>query len=562
MAVGGFFFNGQLHWQPQVDVQVNIQSQAGVLNGAYSLVLLGSANDSKPQAVNEWFDIPSALAALSGGRLFTGVQLASDPLANIQVAPASIKTVRVDEATQATLAIDNSTVPQLDLTSTSWGLNGNQTAVAISAGSVSGYMVQARNDAVAKSVSQDNISRQGLSLSYNGATVSVTVTTNGTSLTVNGGTTPALMFSVPYSTYTTIQQVVNQINSQANFTAAVLTSNPNDPSTALDWVTNAAVSTTAIDLNENLYAVNLWFNSGAQPWVTSVIPSGAGAGLPTTGTWTYLTGATVTAPTTTDWQNGMNALESDTDLDVVVVLTGQSAVHTMLAAHCASMWAASMPRWGHAGGDAGELYTQEITRAQGLNSPYVELNWPGVYSSVPTAVSTLYPPYYTAVMTGSARAAQAVPANTEGQSLNVVGMETPTSSVLDALLQYGVAALKQDKSNGVYVSNAIMTIQNPQSEISRQEVSSIILGAYVRDVKTTIQAQINGITTQILANLAAKIAYNIAEDYFKAGLFTAQPSANQFSGAVSTSNAVTVAASVSVGVPNNFVGVSINATTL
>ncbi len=562
MTVGGFFFNGVLHWQPQVDVEVNIQSQIGVLNGPYSLVLIGSANDSQPQAVNTWTNIPAALAAVNGGRLYTGLQMVASPLRGLPVAPSSIKTVRVDEAVQAVLVIDNSTVPQLNLTSTSWGLLGNLTAIAISTGSTAGYLLQLRNDNVNKTVSQDNISRQGLSIAYSGLATNVTVTINATSLTVNSGATPTLMFTVSFTTFTTIQQVVNQINAQADFTAVVLTPNPNDPSIALDWITNSAVSSTAIDLNENLYAVNLWLNSGAQPWVTSTIPSGAGAGLPVTGAWTYLAGGTATAPTTTDWQNAFSALASDTGVDFLVVLTGQATVHTMLATHCAAMWAQSQPRWGHVGGDLAEPYTQEITRAQGLNTPYVQLNWPGVISSIPTGADVTYAPYFTAVLTASARAGQTVPTNIEGQTLNVDGMETVTASDLDTLLQYGVAALKQDQQNGVYVSNSIMTTQDPTSEINRQEVSNVILGLFVRDAKLNIQQQVKGTSTQTLANLAAQIAYNVAFDYYKAGLFSQLPSVNSFTGSVSSSNAVAVAGNVFIGVPNNFVGVTINASTL
>lgn len=576
MAVGGFFFNGRYHTRPQIDINVAIQAALGVLNGAYSLVFIGSANDSEPQTLNWLTDVSQALESVQGGRLYTALQMATQPLKGVAVGPSKIATLRVDEATQATgtlFGTGASPVAQIGLTSTSWGVNGNQVAVAVSPGSVSGYLVQVRNDVLGKSVSQDNLARQAFSLYYTGSTLTdITVSVTATELTVSAGATPTVVFTVSFATYTTVAQVVNQINQQANFVATVLTSNPSDASATLDFATNAVVGTTstaAAIITENLQQVIAWLNSGAQPWVTAVLDSAGGAGLATTGAWVYLSGGTVTAPVTTDWQNAFNLLATDSTVNFIVPLTGQAAVHAMLATHCAQMQAESLWRWGHVGGELGETPAQTLTRAQNLNSSSVMVNWPGVQSSVPTGAAVTYQPYYTAAITAGARAAQGLPLNIENQPLNVLGLEQSSHAYVDELLQGGVAVLDSDVARGTYVVDAIMTTQAPISEITRQEVSQLIVGSFVRDAQANIQAEVQAVassagtlTSQTLANLAANAVELTAEDYYNLGLFEAAPDPGTFTAVVSQANAVTVSGPIVVGAPDNFIGVNINASTL
>lgn len=554
--MAGFFFNGRYVIEPQIDVVVDIVNSQGTLNGAYTLVLVGSAGDTEPQKLNWWTDIPTALNALTSGRLYNAMTFASQPLKNAQIGPAKIATLRVDEAAQASGQVTYNATTSLDLVSTSWGEPGNQTAWSITSGSTQGYLAQVKNDVIGKTVSQDNLYRASLSIATTSAGVTASVT--NTALSVSSGATT--IFTVPFAAYSTIQQVVNQINQNSGYTASVLTPNSSDPSTSLDLASSVALTSGGVTLTANVYEVNQWLNSGVQPWLTSSIPSSGASGLPTDGNWHYLSGGTVTAPTNTDWQDAFNVLAQDDTVDFIVTVTSQASIHAMLETHCASMAEKGLWRWGHAGGELGETASQQLTRAQNLNSNFVMLNWPGVQANLLTGANATYEPFYAACMTAGARAAQQLPANIEGQALNVTGLETPTGLYIDELLQGGVAVLKQDKTTGTYVDNAIMTTQNATSEINRQEVSNMIVGLLVRDAKAQVKAQVKGITTPALANLAAQVVQNVAEDYYKAGLLVGQPSG--FTGTVAASNAVTINGNVQVGVPLNFVGISFTANTL
>lgn len=561
----GFFFGGKFHVQPGAYTSLTIEPSVGTLNGEYTLALIGSANDSEPQTINWQTDPATAMASVAGGPLYTGLQFATQPLLGQNAGPAQVAGLRVDEATQASGQVVNTT-PQLDLTSTSWGTPGNYTAYAISAGSVQGYSVSVRNDLSSQpAVTQNNIYRPSFTMIYSGATISgatvsgVTASVSETTVTASGtvNATPVSLFSIPLATYTTIQQVVNQVNVQSGFSATVGT-NGSDPSSSLDFVSNVPVVSSGTVFTANEYQVNLYLNSGAQPWLTSALVSGAGAGLPTDGAWHYLSGGTVSGPTTQDWETAFNVLSEDDTVDFIVPITTNATIHAMLAAHCAAMWQDSQPRWGHVGGALGETYDQQLTRAQGLNSPYVSLNWPGIQSDIPTGSNVTYDPEYTACVTAGARAALPLPTDIAGIPLNVLGLEVKTQSSMDALLQGGVAALKNDKT-GTYVVMSITSIQNADSDINQQEVSSMIAGLVMQEARAQVQAQCKGIASDALAAMAAEVAQNAASPYYKAGLLLSDPTG--FTGTVTASNAIEVQGNLEIGAPANYFGIAFTATT-
>lgn len=144
---------------------------------------------------------------------------------------------------------------------------------------------------------------------------------------------------------TTIQKIEDYFNARSEtisgttygFVAAMVSGNTLFAASDLDVM---SATTTILDteygFEANLYTMVAWINANSD-LVTAVAASGAEDGFPSNTTApVFLASGSEGTTSASDWQKGLNLLKQ-IRVNSVLVLTGDSAVHAMLDAHCVYM---------------------------------------------------------------------------------------------------------------------------------------------------------------------------------------------------------------------------------
>ncbi|UOF90774.1 hypothetical protein LSG31_00380 [Fodinisporobacter ferrooxydans] len=454
------------------------------------LVLVGSAGGGQPKTVLTFTDPATAQNVLQSGTGLTAVLRALNPSDDPTVSPGIVKFVRIDPATQSSYNVVNGATTVIQLESVGYGSYTDRITTQITAGSIQGLKANVTLDNT--SLTQDNLYQAAFSVQYTGSQASGLVTVSNASGYIEGLAGPAgtetVQWTANFSTYTTIQQVINYINSQTGWTASLISANPNGPSAnALDDASSQACKATAYTVTAILQAVINFYNG--TNLVTATRPNSVGL-LPSTMTApAYLTGGTNGTPTNTDWSDAFLALQNEGLARIIVPLTDQSTIHAMGDSHCAYM---SQPnirknRVQFAGGLAGETVSQVLTRAQNLNSRRTTLVWPGIQDVDPiTFQLTTYAPYYVAAQAAAIFSSLPIVQALTRQSLKCKGLEgtlqsTLQSSDYDNLVNGGVCAIQfqQNSLGNAYRFVRSVTTWLQDTNLVNVEISCVANEDYV-----------------------------------------------------------------------------------
>src|SRR5690606_38742489 len=137
--------------------------------------------------------------------------------------PATIVAVRVNPATQAALTLkDSNGDDAILLKSTDYGLYTNQIKAKVESGSSVGkkVTVQLGNDYF----TADNIARSAFSVEYGGSEQTAIMTISNDTIVLEAPEDTEVA-EIDLNTFKTVQQVVDRINSVADFSASVLDGN-------------------------------------------------------------------------------------------------------------------------------------------------------------------------------------------------------------------------------------------------------------------------------------------------------------------------------------------------
>jgi hypothetical protein len=479
-------YKGNTISQPGV---VSVIDNSGVANAggdnSRRFVLIGSADGGAPKQVLNFTSIDDAKTQLIGGKGLTAVMRAMSPANDTTVTPGAVSFVRVDPATQASYSLLNSATTVLTLQTNGYGVYTNQTNVLVKAGSIQG--VQASIVQGSASYVQDNIYTGALSVQYLGADVSALLTVDNTAGQVQGKSGPSgtevVRWTAPFTTYTTIQSLVNFINAQAGW-SAVVSSAPLSGPTAnyFDNATAQPCKASAYMITANLDALAKFFNGTGL--VTATRPNAVGA-TPTAMTApAYFTGGSSGAPANQDWSDALAALQSESNIRCVVVLTDQATIHAMADAHCAAMSLPSVNknRVQIAGGALGETVTATIARASSLNSRRTSVVWPGIQDIDPiTQVLTTYEPFMVAAQAAGLLSSLSITTALTHQSLKAKGLEGTLQSSLkstdyDNLVNGGVMAIKYQQNQLIgnsYIFVRSVTTWLQDTKLTNQELSMV-----------------------------------------------------------------------------------------
>lgn len=506
------FFNGRLWVTPAT---MSVVDDSAMFNRNLSvgnrLAIVGRAEGGKPHTALVFGNTAEAKAVLRSDEAVKAVERAFDPSAQTG-GPAEVVFIRVNPAQQASLVLkDGSAADVIKLTSADYGLYTNQIKVKIESGTNIGKKLTTQLGNAY--FSADDVHRNAFSVEYVGSEAAATITVSGTSivLEVDGSTVDSIDLNI----YDTVQKVVDRINTVADFQASVLDGNGDRPAlNGLDHVSAQDVKTAAYTVTAHLQAIVDWFNSQAEGFVTAERQSGAGA-VPANIDFTYLSGGSDGSVTNSEWADAFAVLQ-EVDVQWVVPLSSDAAIHAMADSHCAFMSTIGrMERRCIVGTALATSDDDALDAAKALNSDRTSLTHLGVYDYDASGALKLYPPYIAAAAVAGGFAGSNPGTSMTNKSLKIRGLErklrNPTDT--DRLIQGGVLCI-EDSLRGFRVVKAITTWLN-DTNYNRVEIATgVALDFTARNVRDAVDVlrgeKGNPITMQRAVNIAESTLRELA----------------------------------------------------
>lgn len=551
------FINGTYLITPQAVTTVNDSNFAPPTAQAnLGLILIGPATDGEPNTPLTINGPQDAINQLKGGDGLQACLLAFKPSSEVS-GVNSLTFIRPEQATQASSTI-GTVIP---LKTTSYGTLANLSKWMVSAGTVSGYKVQLGSDFIGPGgqtypvVSQDNVGLNVLSLYYTGTGTSPTATVSDTTLTL--AATGGAGLTITFTNTMTVQQVVNQINNTSGWVATVLDPNVSDlVSSLFDSVTSVSVGTTsatAVTLAANVTAVVRWINSTAS-YFTATRGTNPTA-VPTSSAWTYATGGTTPTAANTDWQNAYTTAQTLNGMFVISPVAGSSAIWAMNDAHCAYMTGLGQWRQGYVGDLLGQTLATEITAAQGLNSCFSTLVYPGNKGTDYNGNSVTFAPYLMAAAVAGARAGNVPPNKLTQISFTSNGVEVvltpgPNGTIAQANAA-GIAALAPNSSGQVVLTWDRTTWLQDTKYDHVENLVRLEEGMIVATQNTILQKYAGSVVTpNLLGHVKGELLADL-QNWYNAGILAVAPQASDIT-LTANGNMVSGSENLQIGVPGNY----------
>ena len=461
------FFNGRL-WVSPVTASIVDDSAMNNTNVGVSnvLAIVGKSEGGEPFTALRFGSSTEARASLISGESLKAIENAFDPSAQT-TGPSTVIFVRVNPALQSTLSLlDAAGLPSIDLASQDWGLHTNGIKFKVETASFNGKKVTSQFGN--NYYSADNIYRNALSVSYSGASLAATISVDSNLCTLKYGATTSV---IDLNTYNTIGSLVDRINAEAGFSAAVLDGNIEVTAlNGLDFIANQDVKAAPFVVTGNLQAVVDWINGQGEGYVTATRSVNAIA-VPVNVPFTYLAAGTDGMVTMNEWQQAYDALQS-VDAQWIIPISPMPAIHAMNDSHCSYMSnIARMERRGIVGGNIGTTDLQAIAATKALNSDRTSYTHLGFYDYDTNGELTLYPPYVMAGLLGGMFSGVNPGTALTNKSIKIRGIErnlrNPTDT--DILINGGVLCVENTKKGYKVVKSITTWLVN--NNYNRVEVS-------------------------------------------------------------------------------------------
>jgi hypothetical protein len=454
-----YFFNGRQWISPatmsMVDDSAMVSQSLSVGNVA---AYIGQSAGGQPNTPLVFGSPSQAQATLVGGELLQAVLKAFNP-SNETGGPSTVVAIRVNPAMQSALVVnDASSTPSINLSSADYGLRTNQIKVSFAAGSTQGVHVTTQLGSAV--YSQDNLYAAPFSVQYTGLLASAAMSITDATVTLEApiGTVVA---TIDLATFPTIQELVDNINSHANFTAAVQGgAGPQPALNGLDALNRQDIKTAPYSATATLQAVINWLNSPAQSLVVAARALGAGqppAPLP----FTYLTGGSDGITTNQNWSDAFATLQTRS-VQWLTPVTSNLSVIAMTDAHVQYMSTVGRSeRRSICGMALGTTDAEAIAAALAINSDRTSLVHVGYYGYDLTGQLSglqLYAPYQAAAAVSGAFSGLNPGTPMTNKALAFSGLErillNPTNT--DPLIQAGILCF-ESTPNGYKVVQSIST---------------------------------------------------------------------------------------------------------
>jgi len=513
------------HYLPGAYSRLDFVKGTGGFVSAANAVIFGDSRGGKPNEIHWFSGATEAEDVLRDGPLLDAIRHAFSPGGGL--VPQFIGAWRVNPGTRASREMLESAVNMIDVNAWDYGLHTNQLKSKLEAGSPSGVKLTLQFQTQVAIV-VDNIEKESFEIQYTGAgtpaSMNITKTQLDTTITGGPGGQDLVML---FTSFPTIEDMVNYINDQADYTCTIKTGVPTDASSELDSVSaeNILVAYTALsDLQALIDVLN------DAPWIDSAAYDAAAGtrAVPDVDTgWVYFSGAVDGAYGESEWEASLTLAEQE-DIQLIGSSSEDASIHALIAAHCTSMCGVNgkAERQFILGGAAGETVAQAIVRAGNLASQYGMLAFPGFthynYDDLTQKV-TWSPAYYAAKILG-ANVALALNEPATFKDVDVLEWEDVlTIAESEELIRGGVCPGMKHKNGRLLTGRAVNTYQG--SDLQRVEFSMMREALFVsRDLRSAIETTFIG--RAMSNNLLGKIdgiAYGKLSAYNEAGMFTGSP---------------------------------------
>jgi hypothetical protein len=470
-----------------------------------------NAYDEVDDVINVATGQAQALNIYGGGTIYYGSEFFLTPTKDDRFnKPSEAWGIVVNQMTQAETTLTASAVDTIDLAWNKFGIDGNTAAVKVSSGSNTGKFVEVIYKG-AEVLDEDDVNLDLMSIQYTGSGSAAAMTINSTTLTTTvTGDTPSNL-SITLADYTDMGSLINYINNQDNYTCT-LTGQSDESTTVFDAVASQDIKTSAYSCVGIVESIIRVLNSTGE--ITASLTDGAPrAVIDDMSTFKYFTGGTVSAATTTDWQNALAKLEKY-ELNNIVAMTGSETIHLLVEDHVRRMNQVKEKRYRQAGFGAGAAVNTKalrISEMKSLNSAYIEYcvssfkRYDYVNNEVPT---TDFDPFYLYPMISGFRYANNVGMDVVFKYLNI--LSTPEIERKDRE-DYAAAGatIVQKTTNVNNISQFEIKINNTTyqgSQVTRTNPSVVYeINVLTKDFEEQVTEQIRGLNTVANSVIIAKI---------------------------------------------------------
>lgn len=548
------------HWIPGAYSRSNFISNEGGGVSSGNTVVLGFAETGEPQKLLVFDSDDDARAELTSGEGLQGVIEAFNP--GNDLTPQQVGFMRVNPGTQSSRTLQKSAVDRYGIKSFSWGVPMNQLRLKFSAGTVAGTS-KIETEFKGNTELTDDIERKSFSLQYIGAGASASMDITATNLTITVAATPADDLDIILAAYPTISELVQFIENQTNYSAAILTTNVTEKSVEIDMLTGQDIKTSSYTVKSDYQAVFEALSS--EPLLGAVTKEGVDRSLPDVDAdFVYFTGGTSGSYLTTDFTNALEVLEQE-DVQLVTTPSTDIAIHVLLRDHCILMNSeeGKKERQFYVGGALNETVAQVKTRNATLNSSFGSNCYPGYYQFNDAGVETLFSPSYFACKQVGMVSALALNNPTTSKTVNIIRWERDLkrSEINDLIKNATLVGAKDEDSQFI----TVRSLTTFQSALLQKNEASVMRETLFQDADLRKRLSKAIVGTPNLGNdqiaTAKTVFVRAIADWKGLGIIVAQGGL-LYTGLVITINGdiVNIKYTTANTVPGNFVFITHNVT--
>jgi hypothetical protein len=335
-------------------------TEGGIASPALGVVaLIGEASSGQPFSQETGLDAvtygPDEFSAIldkfGSGELVDAARLAITPSNDPQISGGAqqLILIKTNASTLASKTIKQGANTYGTLNAKRWGQAGNQVSAAIAI--TASKAVVTLND-LARGITEVSAALGGnavltlLCTDSSATAATVTIDALNFKTTITGGTAQNL--NVPLANFNTVAKLASYINAHTGYTATVSSSAAgNLPIAALDRVTAASISTTALAINKDAFEMQDFFAKSVLVTFTPDATHGY-VGLPTLNVKAFLSGGSLGGTAQADVQSALDSLlkrrvnfvvplfSRDATDDQLENLTDASSSYTIDSIHAAA----------------------------------------------------------------------------------------------------------------------------------------------------------------------------------------------------------------------------------
>lgn len=440
----------------------NISGQVLILGEASKGGIPFDAYDEVEDVINTVNGQAQALNVFGGGPLYYGAEFYLTPTRDERFnTPSEARCIVVNEMTQAKTALLNGVTEIIEVAFNKYGTDGNQAAVKVSAGSVSGKLLQLiyKGDEI---LNADNVNLPLLSIQYTGAGSAAVMDITATKLTTTVTGTTGEDLDLTLADYSSLGELINLINSNPVYTCS-LDGKSDEKTTVFDIVSAQDIKTakySAVGIVEALIRAitgSETFTANLKSGSTRLVPDNLS-------TFQFLAGGTVSAATTQNWTDALEKLEKY-DVNCLVIMSGSSTIKQLVNSHITKMNGIKVKKYRQAifgASDTENTKALRIAEMKSLNSAYLEYcvspfkRYDYVNNEVPT---TDFEPFYMGAMVAGLRYANNVGMDVVFKSVNIISTPEISEEDQEDYAEAGGTVIQK-------VNNVLEGIQNFQIVIN------------------------------------------------------------------------------------------------